>query len=37
MYKMKKSRCARALICLLVLFSLLTIWGFAEESATRCV
>ena len=34
MYKMKKSRCARALICLLVLFSLLTIWGFAEESAT---
>ena len=33
MYKMKKRRCTRALMCLLVLFSLLTVWGFAEETA----
>ena len=35
MFKTKKVNCKRAFACLLVLFSLLTVWAFAETQATE--
>ncbi|MCQ2437297.1 MAG: sodium ion-translocating decarboxylase subunit beta, partial [Clostridia bacterium] len=37
MFKLKKVNCKRALACLLVLFSLLTVWAYAESAADNYV